>query len=326
MRALICDDVGSIEALRVQDRPSPVPGARQILIDVKATSVNFPDALMVLGKYQVKPPPPFSPGCELAGIVAAVGPDVGRFCVGDRVTAIVPFGAMAEEVVVDADAVLPILAAMDFVTAAGFVLTYGTSYHALVDRAKLSANETLLVLGAAGGVGLAAVELGKAIGAHVIAAASSAAKLELCREHGADHLIDYGTQNLRERIQECTNRCGVDVVFDPVGGAYSEPALRSLRFGGRLLVVGFAAGEIPKLPLNLALLGERSILGVLWGEWTRRDPGGYSRNQRVLGEWYRAGRLRPAITERVDLAGAIGALKRMVDRQVSGKIIVLPEL
>jgi NADPH2:quinone reductase len=222
--------------------------------------------------------------------------------------------------------VLPILAARDFVTAAGFVLTYGTSYHALVDRAKLSANETLLVLGAAGGVGLAAVELGKAIGAHVIAAASSAAKLELCREHGADHLIDYGTQNLRERIQECTNRGGVDVVFDPVGGAYSEPALRSLRFGGRLLVVGFAAGEIPKLPLNLALLGERGILGVLWGEWTRRDPGGYSRNLRILGEWYRAGRLTPAITERVDLAGAIGALKRMVDRQVSGKIIVLPEL
>jgi NADPH2:quinone reductase len=274
----------------------------------------------------VKPPPPFSPGCELAGIVAAVGPDVGRFSVGDRVTAIVPFGAMAEEVVVDAEAVLPILATMDFVTAAGFFLTYGTSYHALVDRAKLSANETLLVLGAAGGVGLAAVELGKAIGARVIAAASSAAKLALCREHGANDLIDYRTQNLRERVQECTNGDGVDVVVDPVGDAYSEPALRSLRFGGRLLVVGFAAGEIPKLPLNLALLGERAILGVSWGEWSRRDRGGYSRNLQVLGEWYRAGRLTPAITERVDLAGAIGALKRMVDRQVSGKIVVLPEL
>jgi NADPH2:quinone reductase len=325
VKALICSDVGALSALTVRDLPSPIPGPRQLLIDIKAASINFPDVLMVQGKYQFKPPLPFSPGSELAGIVTACGVEVTNYSVGDAVVAIVLYGAMAEECVVDSESALPIPQGMDFATAASFFVTYGTSYHALVDRAQICAGETLLALGAAGGVGIAAIEIGKALGATVIAAASSAEKLALCRAHGADQLINYATEDLRERLNSLLGKAGVDVVYDPVGSSYSETALRALRFGGRFLVVGFAAGEIAKIPLNLALLNERSILGVFWGEWIRRDPARYHAGLRQLGDWFRAGQLKPAITERVSLSGAIDALQRMANRQVSGKVIVLPE-
>jgi NADPH2:quinone reductase len=279
---------------------------------------------MVQGRYQVKPPLPFSPGSELSGVVVARGAAVTRFAVGESVTAVTHYGAMTERCVANENDVLPMVAGMDFATAAGFVVTYGTSCHALLDRAQLRAGETLLVLGAAGGVGIAAIEIGKALGARVIAAASSAEKLQLCQAHGADHLINYMTENLRERVQQLTAKAGIDVVYDPVGGSYSEAALRSLRFGGRFIVIGFANGEIPKIALNLALLNERSILGVFWGEWIRRDPAGYAANLRQLTDWFHSGLLRPAITETVSLAGAVDALQRMAERKVRGKIVVLP--
>src|SRR5687768_10210247 len=250
MKALVCTQLGSLDLLALDDLPLPPLGPRQVRIDVKAAAANFPDVLMVEGKYQFKPPLPFAPGCELAGIVIEAGTEAGDFKGGDRVLAIVPHGAFAEEVVADIARVVPLPEGIDFEAAAAFLFTYGTSYHALKDRAQLKAGETLLVLGAAGGVGLAAVELGKKMGARVIAAASSAEKLEACRAQGADETIDYAREDLRERIKALTGGRGVDVAYDPVGGAYTEPALRSMAWRGRLLVVGFAAGDIPKIPLN----------------------------------------------------------------------------
>ncbi len=292
---------------------------------MKAASLNFPDVLMAQGLYQVKPPLPFSPGTEIAGVIVEAGTEVRGFRAGDRVSAVAGWGGFAEECAVDAGWVTPLPAGMDFETGAAFLFTYETSLHALRDRGRLEAGETLLVLGAAGGVGLAAVQIGKVMGARVLAAASSEEKLALCRKMGADETIDYSSGDLRDRVKERTGGKGVDVVFDPVGGPYTESALRATAWGGRLLVVGFAAGEIPKIPVNLALLKERSIVGVYWGDSVKHDPAGHLRNTRQLMDWFAAGKVRPSVSERVPLGEAAGAMQRLFRRQVKGKVVILPE-
>jgi NADPH2:quinone reductase len=322
MKAVVCKQFGPPESLVVEDLPSPRPGPGEVVVSMKAASVNFPDVLIIQNKYQFKPPLPFSPGSELAGVVKETGAGVSGFKPGDRVIAFTTYGAFAEEVKTEAARLLPLPEGMDFTTGAAFLLTYGTSDHALRDRAALRAGETLLVLGAAGGVGLAAIEIGKALGARVIACASSADKLAVCREHGADEGIDYAKEDLRERIKALTDGKGVDVVYDAVGGPYTEPAFRSLAWRGRLLVVGFAAGEIPKLPLNLALLKGASVIGVFWGDFVRREPKEFERSLRQLGEWYRQGKLRPHVSQTFPLEKAAEALKLMAARQVKGKVVL----
>jgi NADPH2:quinone reductase len=289
---------------------------------VKAAGVNFPDVLIIENKYQVKPPLPFSPGSELAGVVKTVGADVVGFKAGDSVMAITGYGAFAEEVAVDAKRLLPMPSGMDFVSAAAFGLTYATSEHALCDRGALKAGETLLVLGAAGGVGIAAIEIGKELGARVIACASTDEKLAVCREHGADEGINYATEDLRERIKALTGGKGADVVYDPVGGPYTELALRSIAWRGRLLVVGFAAGEIPKIPLNLTLLKGCSIVGVFWGEFTRREPQRFVQAMEKLGRWFGEGKLKPHISGTFPLEHAADALTLMAERKVKGKVVL----
>lgn len=325
MKALLCTEFGPPEKLTIREIPKPRPGAGQVLLDIKASSLNFPDALMVQGLYQVKPPLPFSPGTEMSGVVVETGSGVRGFRPGDRVIAIAGWGGFAEECAVDAVRLIPLPEGMEFDMGAAFLFTYETSLHALRDRGRLKAGETLFVLGAAGGVGLAAIEIGKAMGARVVAAASSADKLALCKQLGADETIDYVSENLRDRINELTGRRGVDIVFDPVGGTYTETALRATAWGGRLLVVGFAAGDIPKIPINLALLKERSIVGVYWGESVKHDPEGHLRNVKQLVEWLAAGKVKPVISERVPLSEAAAAMKRMINRQVKGKVVILPE-
>jgi NADPH2:quinone reductase len=325
MKALLCRALGPVESLAVGDIASPVPSRGQVLIDVKAAGVNFPDVLMVQGKYQFKPPLPFAPGCELSGIVKAVGEAVTHVKPGDRALALVMHGGFAEEAVADASGVVLLPDNVDFATAASFMFTYGTSYHALKDRAALQPGETLLVLGAAGGVGLAAVELGKLMGARVIAAASTDEKLEVCRSRGADDTINYSSEDLRERLKALTAGHGVDVVYDPVGGDYSEPALRSMAWRGRFLVVGFANGEIPKIPLNLALLKGCSIVGVFWGNFTTKEPKANAANIRELIAWIGAGKLKPLVSERYPLARGVEALQAMQNRRVKGKVVIVPE-
>ena len=289
---------------------------------MKAASVNFPDVLIIQNKYQFKPPLPFSPGSELAGVVKEVGEGVKGFRPGDKVIAFTTYGAFAEEVKTEASRLVPLPEKMDFVSGAAFLLTYATTDHALRDRAGLAAGETLLVLGAAGGVGLAAIEIGKVLGARVIACASSEDKLAVCRSHGADAAINYATEDLRERIKVLTDGKGVDVVYDPVGGPYSEPAFRSLAWRGRHLVVGFAAGEIPRLPLNLALLKGASLVGVFWGDFARRQPKEFAHSIRQLGQWYAEGRLKPHVSQTLPLEKAVDALKLMAARQVKGKLVL----
>jgi len=324
MKAILCKQYGPPETLTVENLPSPVPEPRQVVIRVRAAGVNFPDTLIIQNRYQFKPPLPFSPGGEFAGEIASIGNSVSHLKVGQRVTAFTGWGAFAEEVAVDADRVMPIPDEMPFDLAASFIMTYGTSYHALTDRAALRSGETLLVLGAAGGVGLAAVEIGKALGARVIAAASSSAKLAVCREHGADELINYDTENLRERIKALTDGRGVDVVYDPVGGAYSEPALRSVAWRGRFLVVGFASGTIPSIPLNLALLKGLSISGVFWGDYVKREPLKNATDLAELMRLLKAGRLQPLISARYRFDQVADALNSVIQRKAVGKIVLIP--
>jgi NADPH2:quinone reductase len=326
MKALVCEAYGPIDTLVVKDIPSPVPGPKQLLIKVKAAAVNFPDALMVQGLYQVKPPLPFTPGAEISGIVEAVGAGVMHYKPGDRIIAMAGQGGFAEECIAEAARTMPLPSGMDFETGAALVLTYGTSLHALKDCGHLKNGETLVVLGAGGGVGISAVEIGKAMGARVIAAASSADKLELCRKVGADETVNYSTENLKDRINELTGGKGADVVYDPVGGSYTEPAMRALAWRGRLLVIGFAAGEIPKIPLNLALLKERSIVGVYWGDSVKHDPAGHLANMHQLHEWFAAGAIRPVVSEHFPLTAAKDAIAKIANRQVKGKIVVLPNI
>lgn len=322
MKAVLCKAFGPPDSLVVEDVASPEPGEGEVVLTMKAASVNFPDVLIIQNKYQFKPPLPFSPGSELAGVVKSVGKGVAGVKPGDRMMAFTTYGAFAEEVKVERARLVPIPEGMDFKAAAAFLLTYGTSDHALRDRAQLAAGETLLVLGAAGGVGVAAIEIGKALGATVIACASSAEKLAVCREHGADELIDYSKEDLRERIKAITAGRGVDVVYDPVGGAYTEAAFRSIAWRGRLLVVGFAAGEIPKLPLNLPLLKGASVVGVFWGDLARREPKSLAESIAQLGAWYREGKLKPHVSASFPLARTADALKMMAARQVKGKVVI----
>jgi len=322
MRAVLCREYGPPESLVLDEVPDPTAGPGQVLLEVHAAAVNFPDVLIIENKYQFKPPLPFSPGGECAGVVRAVGEGVCHLKPGDRVMALTGHGAFAELVTVDARNALPMPPGLDFVTGSALILTYGTTEHALVDRGRLAAGETLLVLGAAGGVGLAAIEIGKALGARVIAAASSSDKLAACRDHGADETIDYQREDLRERLKALTGGKGVDVVYDPVGGAWTEAAMRSLAWRGRLLVIGFASGEIPKLPLNLALLKGASIVGVFYGDYVRREPAAAAKALGQLFEWQAAGRIRPHVSARFPLAEAGRAIRELADRRAIGKLVV----
>jgi NADPH:quinone reductase len=323
MRAVICKEYGPPESLVIADLEALTPGPGQVVVAVKACGVNFPDTLIIEGKYQFKPALPFSPGGEVAGIVQAIGEGVARVALGDRVIAFTGWGGFAEEVLVEAKALIPIPERMDFATASAFVMVYGTSHYALKDRAKLQPGETLLVLGAAGGVGLAAVELGKVMGARVIAAASSDEKLAICREHGADECINYSREDLKERIKTLTAGKGVDVIYDPIGGNYSEAALRGIAWEGRYLVIGFAAGDIPRIPLNLTLLKGCSIVGVFWGTFTSRNPQRHQEHLRELMAWYLEGKIRPHISATYPLEQAANALNDMLTRKITGKAVLL---
>ena len=322
MKAVLCKQFGPPDSLAIEELPSPRAGPGEVVISVKAASLNFPDVLIIQNKYQFKPPLPFSPGSELAGVVKEVGAGVKGWSAGDKVMAFTTYGAFAEEVKTEAVRLLKIPPGMSFTQAAAFILTYGTTDHALRDRAALGAGETLLVLGAAGGVGLAAIEIGKALGARVIAAASSEEKLAVCREHGADATINYATEDFRERTKALTDGRGPDVIYDPVGGPYSEPAFRSIAWRGRHLVVGFAAGEIPKLPLNLALLKGASVVGVFWGDFARREPQRFAASVGQLNKWFVEGKLKPHVDQTMPLEKAREALNLMAARKVKGKLVL----
>lgn len=324
MRALTCTAFDEPETLTVTEQPTPTPGPGEVLIRVQAASVNYPDALMVQGKYQVRPPLPFTPGAEAAGTVEAVGEGVTHLTVGQRVAAFTGTGAFATHLIAPAAATLPLPDDLDLNVAATLPLAYGTAMHALIDRGQLKAGETLLVLGAAGGVGLAAVMIGKALGARVIAAASTPGKLELARAHGADEVINYTDTDLKAAVAELTGKKGVDVILDPVGDRWAESAFRAVAWGGRYLVIGFAGGEIPRLPLNLPLLKGASIVGVFWGEYARRDPRGNARHLTQLAEWVRSGTLKPEISRAYTLQEAPQAMRDLLERRVTGKVIVTP--
>jgi len=324
MKAIVCKTWGPPDSLELQDLPDIQPAAGEVVVDVRAAGVNFPDVLTVQGKYQHRPELPFTPGNEFAGTVRAVGEGVNGFKPGDRVIGFTRVGAFAEQVSAPAEVLMPMPPGMDFDTAAAITLTYGTSHHAVVDRAQLKAGETMLVLGAAGGVGLAAIEIGKALGARVIAAASSAEKLEVCRAHGADVLVDYTKEDLREALKAATGGKGPDVIYDPVGGPYSEPALRSIAWRGRHLVVGFAAGEIPKLPWNLMLLKGASVVGVFWGEFAKREPKANLAAMREMLGWMAEGKLKPLVSKRYALGDTAQALNDMAERKVTGKVVIVP--
>ena len=322
MRALVCKEWGPVEDLSVEEVPDPEAGPGSVVIDVKAAGVNFPDALIVQGLYQYKPPLPFSPGAEVAGIVSEIGEGVTHLSIGDRVIAVTVWGGFAEKLLVeDSRRCIPVPDGLDMATASAFVMAYGTSYHALVDRADQQPGEKLLVLGAAGGVGLAAVEIGKALGLEVTAAASTDEKLAICIEHGADHTINYVNEDLKEAAKRISGG-GFDIVYDPVGGDYTEQALRATGWKGRLLVVGFAAGEIPSMPLNLTLLKGCDIRGVFWGSFLEREPAANATNLEALMGMFAAGAIRPYISARYTLETAADAIRYLADRKASGKVIV----
>jgi NADPH2:quinone reductase len=324
MKAVLCTRYGGPDDLEFADVPDPQPEAGQAVVAIKAAALNFFDTLIIAGKYQAKPPFPFSPVAEFAGVVEAVAPGVTAVKPGDRVIGYPGHGAARERIAIAAEALIKIPDALDFDRAAGLTVTYGTSYNALKDRADLKAGETLAVLGASGGVGLAAVELGKLMGAQVIACASSAEKLSFARERGADAVVDYAKENLRDALRERTGGKGVDVIYDPVGGAYAESALRAIAWNGRFLVIGFAAGEIPKIPLNLALLKNCDIRGVFWGEWARRFPQAHQDNMRQIMDWTAAGKLSAHIHAVYPLAETAAALKAITSRGVMGKVLLRP--
>ena len=324
MRAVRCHELVGPSGLRVDEVPDPEPGAGEVLIQVKAAGVNFPDVLLTYGKYQFKPQPPFIPGGEAAGVVLEVGPGVTSIAVGDRVATTAIHGCYAEKIVAAEVTVVKLPDAVSFETGAATLLTYATTYHALIDRAALKRGETLLVTGAAGGVGIAAVELGTLLGARVIAAASTDEKVAFCKEHGATDGINYGREDLKERTKTLTGGNGANVVYDPVGGSLSEAALRSIAWEGRFLVIGFAAGEIPKIPLNLALLKGCQIVGVFWGAFVAREPERNRRNCNTLFGWVADGSLRPHVDAVVPFAEAGHALARMERREVKGKLVLVP--
>jgi NADPH2:quinone reductase len=323
MRAVVCKQWGPPESLTIEELPPLSPGPGQVVIDVKAASLNFPDLLIIQNQYQFKPPLPFTPGSEVAGVVKAVGQGVTDLRRGDRVLAMTGIGGFAQEVRAGAPGVVKIPEKMPFDEAAALLMTYGTSHYALVDRGKLRAGETLLVLGAAGGVGLSAVEIGRVLGARVIAAASSDEKLAVCKEKGAEAGINYAREDLKERVKELTGGKGVDVVYDPVGGEYAEAALRATAWEGRFLVIGFTAG-IPKVPLNLVLLKGCQLVGVFWGSFTGREPAKNRAYIQELLEWYEAGKIRPHVSASYALDDVAEALRDMGARKVTGKVVLIP--
>jgi NADPH2:quinone reductase len=322
MKAVLCKEFGPASSLVLEETTDPVAKANEVVLDIHAAGVNFPDTLIIEGKYQIKPPFPFSPGGEAAGVIASVGEKVRHLKPGDRVMGLTGFGSFAEQIAVDAMRVLPIPKDMDFVTAAGFSMTYGTSMHALKQRANLQPGETLLVLGASGGVGLAAVEIGKAMGARVIAAASTAEKLEVARAAGADELINYTEVSLKDAVKELTKGQGADVIYDPVGGDLFDQAVRSINWKGRLLVVGFASGRIPEFPVNLALLKGSSIVGVFWGSFAAREPQTNLENFQELFAWFSEGKLKPLVSEKFRLDQYEDALNILTSRKAVGKVVV----
>lgn len=324
MRAVRIHQLVGPDGLVVDDVPEPDLHPGQVSIEIRACGVNFPDVLLTRGLYQFKPNPPFSPGGEAAGVVRAVGAGVTSVQPGDRVATTVLYGAFAEQLVVPELAVVKLPDEVGFEVGAATLLTYATTYHALVDRAALASGESLLVLGAAGGVGIAAVELGHLLGARVIAAASSEAKLAFCREHGADETIDYSREDLKDRVKALTGGTGVDVVYDPVGGALAEPALRAIGWQGRFLVIGFASGEIPKIPLNLVLLKGCQIVGVFWGSFAMRQPADNRAHAEQIFRWVAEGRLRPAVDATLPFSSSGEALRRLERRQVRGKLVLVP--
>lgn len=322
MKALLCKEHGPAESLVIENVPAPALGAGEVRIRVRAAGVNYPDNLMIAGKYQVQPPLPFSPGFELAGEILEVSDGVTHLKPGQRVAATSMGGAMAEEICVPATNVLPIPDMMDFSSAAGFIITYGTSYHALEQRARLKPGEKLLVLGAGGGVGLTAVEIGHLMGAEVLAAASSAEKLQLAADRGATHLINYAETSLREQVRELTADQGVDVIYDPVGGELFNDCLRSAGWGGRILVIGFASGTIPNIPANIPLLKGLSIVGVFWGTFARREPETNLQNMGKLLAWFEQGKLKPCISTTYSLEDAPLAMTALLERRASGKLVI----
>jgi len=324
MKALLCTRYGGPDDLELGDIPAPQAGPGEAVVRVAAAALNFFDTLIIAGKYQFKPAPPFSPAAEFAGTVESLGPGVTSFMTGDRVLGYMTYGAARERVALDVNRLIKIPDALDFDRAAGVCITYGTTLHALKDRAALKAGEQLAVLGAAGGTGLAAIELGKIMGARVIACASSDDKLAFARKHGADEGINYASEDLKEALRRVTDGRGADVIYDPVGGPYTEPALRSIAWQGRFLVVGFAAGDIPKLPLNLVLLKGCDVLGVFWGSFIERDPEGHRANTRQLLAWCAEGKISSHVHAVYPLAEGKAALKAIAARQVMGKVILRP--
>ena len=322
MKAVLCVEHGPPEKLVVRDIPLPEPGKGQVRVRVHAAGVNFPDTLIIQNLYQFKPALPFSPGGEAAGVIDAVGEGITDLVIGDRVVAMTGNGCYAEQVIANRAQIVLIPGDMPYDVASGFTMTYGTSHHALKQRARLQPGETLLVLGAAGGVGLTAVELGKVMGARVIAAASTDEKLALCREYGADEVINYTTENLKDRVKELTGGKGADVIYDPIGDRYAEPAFRSIAWNGRYLVVGFAAGAIPSLPLNLALIKGASIVGVFWGAFTQAEAALHRENMNELLGWYNEGRIKPHVSKHFSLDEGPAAIRWMMDRKATGKVVL----
>jgi NADPH:quinone reductase len=323
MHAWLCENPTGIDALSWQELPTPAPAKGEVLIEIKAASLNFPDILIVQNKYQMKPPLPFVPGSEYAGVVAALGEGVNHLKVGQNVACLSGTGGFATHVVAPAERCMPLPPGFPFVDAAAFIMIYATSHHALVDRAQLKAGETVLVLGAAGGVGTAAIQIAKLMGAKVIAAASSDEKCALCKSIGADETINYQTENLRDRLKALTDGRGPDVIYDPVGGDFAEPAFRSIAWRGRYLVVGFASGPIPALPFNLALLKGASIVGVFWGDYSRREPKANAAMMAELAQWYGQGKIKPVIDGTMPMADLKAAYAHMGSRGVKGKLVMV---
>ena len=322
MRAVLCKAFGPPESLVVEDVPAPKLGPRKVRISVHAAGLNFFDTLMIVGQYQLKPPFPFSPGAECAGVVTEIGDGVTSVKPGDRVMATTGWGAVAEEAVAPEGNVFRIPARMSFNEAAGFPITYGTVYHALVDRGRLKAGEVLLVHGAAGGVGLNAVELGKILGATVIAAAGSDDKLQVAKRYGADHVINYSRESIRDRVKALTNDQGADVIFDPVGGDAFDQSLRCINWDGRLLVIGFASGKIPQAPANIVLIKGFSVVGVYWGAFAQRDPVRNRANFDTMLGWYEAGKLKPHVSMTFPLDQVPQALQALIQRKATGKVVI----
>jgi len=327
MHAWLCENPTGVDALNWKELPTPTPGPGQVLIEIKAASLNFPDLLIVQNKYQMKPPLPFVPGSEYAGVVQAVGDGVTNLKPGQNVACLSGTGGFGTHVIASAAQCMPLPAGFDLVDAAAFIMTYGTSWHALMDRAQLKAGETVLILGAAGGVGTAAIQIAKAAGATVIAAASTDEKCALCESLGADRSINYTTHALptgfRDAIKDATGGRGPDVIYDPVGGDFAEPAFRSIAWRGRYLVVGFAGGGIPALPLNLTLLKGASIVGVFWGDFARREPKANAHMMSELAAWYAQGKIKPVIDSTMPMAELKAAYAHMGSRGVKGKLVMV---